>query len=186
MQEIDKRVVKELVYRVDNKYIMLDIDLECDSLFGKYDFRDIVNKNYDNFYKKGYCWRLNKREIEQIISQSREPRASIPAQIFMNAFHPIAFTEEGILALTDFIDSEIADDIFLNIVKAIIEVRMNNRKKMQKNVKQPYINNNYDEDLIKILDKLIEQNKKIIENDTKFGYLFMILMEPENSEIFFD
>ena len=63
---------------------------------------------------------------------------------------------------------------------------MNNRKKMQKNVKQPYINNNYDEDLIKILDKLIEQNKKIIENDTKFGYLFMILMEPENSEIFFD
>ncbi len=153
---------------------------------GKYDFRDKFIRNFVDFYEKGYCWPLTKREIEQIISQSSGSRASIPAEMFMNVNCPFALTEAGVIALSKTMDSEIASDIGFNIAKAIVEVRLKNRKNRHKNVDQPYLNNHHDENLIELLDILIEQNKTIVEYTTKIGHLFTVLIEPENSEILLD
>jgi len=123
--------VKNLVYTIRNQRVMLDHDLA--DLFGVE--TRVVNqqvKRNINKFPSDFMFRLSKEEYEnlksQFVSSSWGGRRTLP----------YAFTEKGMIMLSNVIRSPKADDISVLVVRTFTELRnlLAENKSLKRKIKQ--------------------------------------------------
>ena len=148
---ISKEEIKELIYTIRGKQVMLDSDVA--SLF-KYETKDLnrnVRNNRERF-PEYYCFKLTEDEYKSLrcknFTLNKKGRGE------HRKYLPYAFTEYGITMLAGLLKSEVAVNMSIKIVNTFIEMRK-------------FLNSNG-----QIFERLINLEYKLLEHDKKFDKVF--------------
>lgn len=144
---INSEDIKNLIYTVRGKQVMLDSDVamlyHCKT---KYVNR-VVKRNMDRF-PEDFCFQLNENEFQNLRCQF--VTSSISQNYGGRRYMPYVFTEQGIAMLSALLKSNIAIKVSINIMKAFIEMR-----------KFIYSNG-------QVFERLTTMEYKLLEHDKKF------------------
>lgn len=113
--------IKDLIYTVRGKQVMLDSDVaklyNCET---KYVNR-VVKRNIERFPEE-FCFQLEQEEFQNLRCQF--VTSSLEKQNYGGRrYMPYVFTEQGIAMLSALLKSEIAVNVSIQIMKAFIEMR---------------------------------------------------------------
>ena len=162
--------IKNLIYEVKGKQVMLDSDLarlyECKQ--GTKEINQAVRNNFTKFPER-FSWILTEDEWSFLRSNNLTLENKAPGRGHYRKYLPRVFTEEGVAMLATILHTKIASQISIRIMDAFVAMRK-------------YISNN-----------LLEQrfiNNMVLEHDSEIKLLqesFDKLEEKrKNQEIYFD
>lgn len=148
---IPDEVVMNKIYMIRNQKVMLDRDLA--ELYGvqAIRLREQVKRNKARF-PENFMFRLTEQEVEDMVSHF-----AIPSKQVLGGALPYAFTEHGVLMLSNVLKSERAIQMSIRIIEIFVKLR---------------------ELLLlhKDVSLLVEQiEKKLIKQDQKIEVLFTYL-----------
>jgi hypothetical protein len=148
---------------------MLDRDLAELYNVNSRALRQQVKRNIDKF-PEHFMFRLTEIEVELMVSQN-----AIPSKKALGGSLPYAFTEHGILQLSNVIKSERATQMSIKIIEIFVSLREfltdNLKVKLEiEEIKKKLANQNKNIELVfSYLDEMMEkQDKK--EERNKIGY----------------
>lgn len=166
-EELDVETIKNLIYTVRGKQIMLDSDVadiyHCET---KYVNR-VVKRNIERFPEE-FCFQLNENEFEalrcQFVTLNEKGRGQ------HRKYLPYVFTEQGIAMLSALLKSDVAVKVSVNIMKAFIEMRRFLMLNGQ------------------VFERLISVEQKLLQHDRRFDEIFnqLQLEEDIKQRIFFN
>ena len=165
--EIDNENIKNLIYTIRGKQVMLDSDVatlyQCET---KYVNR-VVKRNIERFPIE-FCFQLTENEFENLRCQF--VTSSSINNYGGRRYMPYVFTEQGIAMLSALLKSDIAIKVSVTIMKAFIEMRK-------------LLNNNG-----QFFERLSTLEYKQIENEKNFNKVFNLLQGEDNirQKIFFE
>ena len=150
--------IKERIYTVRGKQVMLDSDVAILYHYETRRINEAVKRNIGRF-PEDFCFKLTNEEY--IILKSQIATSNIEENIHARGGKkkiPYVFTEKGIIMLSGLLKNDIAVEVSIKIVEAFIQMRN-------------FINNNRN-----LLERVIsiENNvdKKFNEYDNKFEQIF--------------
>lgn len=156
-------VLVEKIYTLRHENIMLDRDLAV--LYGVETraLKQAVRRNMDKF-PKHFMFQLTAQEVDMMVSQS-----VIPSRQHLGGALPYAFTEHGVLMLSNVLKSDLATKISIKLIEIFVQLRRSL--------------NSYSE-----LRSEIEQIKKRLNNQDKnmevvFQYLDELAAKKQQSEV---
>lgn len=164
--------IQNLIYTIRGKQVMLDSDVamfyECET--------KVINqtrKRNINRFPEDFCFQLTEKEYETLRSQfvtSKIETNNNEERRGGRRYLPYVFTEQGIAMLSPLLNSEIAVQVSISIMRAFIEIR----KFIMENAP--------------ILERLTNVEYKLLEHDKNFDKLFNALQKDENfkQKIFFE
>jgi phage regulator Rha-like protein len=124
--------IKSIIYKIRGYQVMLDADLAKIYQVETKRLNEAVKRNIDRFPPE-FMFRLTKDEYENLRSQfvaSRDKYENLRSQIATSKdgkggrrYLPFAFTEHGVIMLSSVLNSKIANQINIAVVKAFIEMR---------------------------------------------------------------
>ena len=164
--EISNEEIKNLIYTIRGKQVMLDSDV---SRLFKYQTKDL-NRNVRNNIERFpgyYCFKLTNEEYKylrcKIFTLNENGRGQ------HRKYLPYVFTEYGITMLAGLLKSEVAVNVSIKIVNSFIEMR----KFLSANGQ--------------VFERLTNMEYKLLEHDKKFDIIFNQLQHEENikQRIFF-
>jgi len=166
--------IKNLIYTIRGKQVMLDSDVAMLYHYETKRVNETMKRNIERF-PKDFCFQLSKKELSSLRSQiATANRGNTTYISHSRRFLPYVFTEQGISMLSPLLESEIAIQVSINIMRAFVEMRK-------------FINANKDlfERVITIENKI---DTKFVDYDNKFELLFNELQKDENfkQKIFFE
>ena len=176
---ITKKNIKNMIYEVRGKQVMLDSDLAelygCAN--GTKDINKAVKRNIERFPEDFY-FKLSEKEIKNNMELcSRFHFGTLKLKQGNNLkYLPHVFTEQGVAMLASVLKTEVAAKVSVNIMRAFVEMRK-------------FINNNRDvfKRIISIENDLKLLNDKQVHNDEKFEILFnKFNNEGIKEKIFYD
>jgi len=181
---IDTENIKNLIYTIRGKQVMLDSDVAMLYHYETKKINEAVKRNIRRFPKK-FCFRLTKNEYETILLKKPNNWSQIAtSSTYKNrgiSYLPNAFTEQGIGMLSGLLKNEIAIQVSINIMDAFVEMRkfINANKNLFERVIN--IENTMNRNFTNI-------DKKLISYDNKFEQIFNELQKDENfkQKIFFE
>ena len=153
--------IQNLIYTIRGKQVMIDSDVaklyHCET---KYVNR-VVKRNIERFPEE-FCFQLTEEEYELLRCQFVTLKSGRGQH---RKYMPYAFTEHGITMLSGLLNSNVAIEVSIKIVKSFIEMRKFITKKGQ-----------------------ITERLTSIEHDKKFDTVFDKLQEKqiESQRIFYD
>lgn len=156
----DKIEIKNIIYEVRGKQVMLDSDLailyQCKN--GTKEINQAVQRNKEKFPNR-FCFQLTQKEIECLWSQNVTTNISSKRRS-----NPTVFTEQGIAMLATILKSKIATQVSIDIMDAFILMRK-------------YITKN-----------LIDCNQMLINHENRINLLEETLsnFKEKNNHIFFE
>lgn len=162
--------IKDLIYTVRGKQVMLDSDVaklyNCET---KYVNR-VVKRNIERFPEE-FCFQLEQEEFQNLRCQF--VTSSLKKQNYGGRrYMPYVFTEQGIAMLSALLKSEIAVNVSIQIMKAFIEMR-----------NFLFYNG-------QVFQEINAMKSKLLEHDEKFNIVFDKLQSKKekefNEKIFFD
>ena len=161
--------IKDLIYTVRGKQVMLDSDVaklyKCET---KYVNR-VVKRNIERFPEE-FCFQLEQEEFQNLRCQF--VTSSLEKQNYGGRrYMPYVFTEQGIAMLSGLLKNEIAVKVSINIMDAFVEMR-----------KFILSNGQVFDRLTNIEYKLLEQSKTLTEHEEKFEKVFDELQKNERKE----
>ena len=165
--EIFNDRIKELIYTIRGKQVMLDSDVarlyNCETKY----INRVVKRNFNRFPEE-FCFKLTECEFEVLRCQIGTLNESGRGK--HRKYLPFVFTEQGIAMLSALLKSDIAVSVSINIMKAFIEMR-----------KFLLING-------QVFERLTNIEYKLLEHDKKFDKVFDYLQTKENikQRIFFE
>jgi len=114
---IPNEVVLKKIYQLREQKIMLDRDLA--ELYGvkAIRLREQVKRNQERF-PKNFMFQLTEQEVEDMVSQN-----AIPSRQILGGALPYAFTEHGILMLSNVLKSEKAIQMSIRIIEIFVKLR---------------------------------------------------------------
>jgi len=126
----DLQNIKSLIYKIRGYQVMLDADLAKIYQVETRRLNEAVKRNIDRFPPE-FMFRLTKDECENLMSQiatSKAEHENLKSQIVTSSWGgrrklPFAFTEHGVIMLSSVLNSKIANQINIAVVKAFIEMR---------------------------------------------------------------
>jgi len=154
----EKQNIKSMIFKVRGFQVMLDEDLAKIYLVETKRLNEAVKRNIDRFPPE-FMFQLTNEEYELLRTNS-----NLKSQIATSSWGgrrklPFAFTEHGVIMLSSVLNSEIATEVNIAVVKAFIDMRRYISKPIQKKIS----------DLEKILmlhindtNKNFKEHKKII------------------------
>ena len=105
------------IYMIRNQKVMLDRDLA--ELYGvqAIRLREPVKRNRARF-PENFMFRLTEQEAEDMVSQN-----AIPSKQVLGGALPYAFTEHGVLMLSNVLKSERAIQMSIRIIEIFVKLR---------------------------------------------------------------
>lgn len=165
--ETSNEEIKNLIYIVRGKQVMLDSDVA--RLFG-YQTKDLnrnVKNNIERF-PEYYCFQLTEEEYKSLRCKNFTLNKNGRGQ--HRKYMPYVFTEHGITMLAGLLKSDIAVNISIKIVNTFIEMR------------KFLIQNG------QVFDRISTLEYKQIENEKNFDKIFNMLQNKDDvkQKIFFE
>ena len=119
--EISDTEIKNLIYTIRDKQVMLDSDV---AKLYHYETKYInlaVKRNIERF-PKAFCFQLTETELDNMWLQFATTSKADNKYRRKNHL-PYAFTEQGIAMLSGLLKNDIAVKVSINIMNAFIEMR---------------------------------------------------------------
>ena len=165
--ETKEKNIKELIYTIRGKQVMLDSDVarlyQCETKY----LNRVVKRNIERFPDE-FCFQLKEEEYKSLRCQFVTLEKNKRGQ--HRKYMPYAFTEHGITMLAGLLNSDIAVDISIRIVKAFITMR------------KFLITNG------QVFERLTNVEHKLLEHDNKINQVFDVLQKDKEEfkqKIFF-
>ena len=169
IQIINNEGIKNLIYTVRGKQVMLDSDV---AMLFEYETKDLnrnVKNNIERF-PEYYCFQLTEEEYKVLRCKNFTLNKKGRGQ--HRKYLPYVFTEYGITMLAGLLKSEVAINMSIRIVNTFIEIRKLIVSKGN------------------IYDRITNVEYKLLEQDEKFDIVFDQLRSKKEQEfhqkIFFD
>jgi len=108
--------IKSMIFKIRGYQVMLDEDLARIYQVETRVMNQAVKRNIDRFPPE-FMFQLTKTEYDNLISQSVTSSWGGRRKL------PFAFTEHGVIMLSSILNSQIATQVNISIVKAFIEMR---------------------------------------------------------------
>ena len=165
--EISNEEIKNLIYTIRGKQVMLDTDVAKLFRYATKDLNRNVKNNIERF-PEYYCFQLTEKEYKSLRCKNFTLNENGRGQ--HRKYLPYVFTEYGITMLAGLLKSNVAVNISIKIVNTFIEMRK-------------FIMFNG-----QIFERLTNVEYKLLEHDKKFDILFEQLQHEENikQKIFFE
>ena len=179
---IEYENIKSLIYTIRGKQVMLDGDVARLYEYETKRVNEKVRRNIKRF-PEDFCFQITEKEFESLRLQiatlkERDNKSSRSQFATLNKagrgqnlkYLPYVFTEQGISMLSPLLNSEIAIQVSINIMRAFVEMR----KFMMSNAS--------------MLERLTKVEYKLLEHDENFNKLFNELQKADNfkQKIFFE
>lgn len=163
-KEISSNEIKELIYNIRGKQVMLDSDVARLYHYETRRINETVKRNSERFPVE-FCFQLTSKEYETLKSQIATSNVRGGKQKL-----PYVFTEKGIIMLSGLLKNEVAIEVSIKIVEAFVEMRK-------------FISSNG-----QLFERLTNVEYKLLEHDKKFDQVFEQLQHEENikQKIFFE
>lgn len=163
-KEISSSEIKELIYNIRGKQVMLDSDVARLYHYETRRINETVKRNSERFPVE-FCFQLTSKEYETLKSQIATSNVRGGKQKL-----PYVFTEKGIIMLSGLLKNEIAIEVSIKIVEAFVEMKK-------------FISSNG-----QLFERLTSVEYKLLEHDKKFDQVFEQLQHEENikQKIFFE
>ena len=163
-KEISSSEIKELIYNIRGKQVMLDSDVARLYHYETRRINETVKRNSERFPVE-FCFQLTSKEYETLKSQIATSNVRGGKQKL-----PYVFTEKGIIMLSGLLKNEIAIEVSIKIVEAFVEMKK-------------FISSNG-----QLFERLTNVEYKLLEHDKKFDQVFEQLQHEENikQKIFFE
>ena len=157
--KVKDEIIVEKIFHVRGIKVMLDRDLA--ELYGiqAIRLREQVKRNKNRF-PKHFMFQLTKKEVEDMVSQN-----AIPSKQVLGGSLPYAFSEHGILMLSNVLKSARAIKMSIRIIEVFIKM-------------QSMLSAHKD-----ILLKLEQLEQKVNKNDQSIHIIFNALKKLLNPEI---
>ena len=175
MNEVKEKLnIKDMIYEVRGKQVMLDSDLaklyQCKN--GTKEINQAVKNNANKFPER-FSWRLTEKETKKFLVKSFDQKVETRGGRYKN---PRVFTEQGVAMLATILKSKVATEVSIAIMDAFVEMR-----------KFIYSNRDMFTRVISIENDLKLLNDKQDINEEKFELIFTELGKKEFKEqLFFD
>jgi len=114
---IPDEVIVSKIYRIRNQKVMLDRDLAELYDIKAIRLREQVKRNADRF-PENFMFQLTEEEVELMVSQN-----AIPSKQHLGGALPYAFTEHGVLQLSNVLKSGRAVQVSINIIEVFVKMR---------------------------------------------------------------
>ena len=165
--EISNEEIKNLIYTIRGKQVMLDSDVARLFKYATKDLNRNVKNNIERF-PEYYCFQLTDEEYKSLRSKNFTLNENGRGQ--HRKYLPYVFTEYGITMLAGLLKSEVAVNVSIKIVNTFIEMRK-------------FISANG-----QLFERLTNVEYKLLEHDKKFDEVFNQLQQEENikQKIFFE
>ena len=170
VMEYKKEDIKNLIYTVRGKQVMLDSDVAMLYHYETKNVNKAMKRNIDRF-PEDFCFQLTgvgSRKLEVPIWNLKFRKKNYGGRRYL----PYVYTEQGISMLAGVLKNEIAIQVSINIIRAFIEMRK-------------FIANNSN-----MFNRLTTVEYKLLEYDEKFNQVFNQLQNKKENEfkqkIFFD
>lgn len=165
--EISNEEIKNLIYTIRGKQVMLDSDVARLFKYATKDLNRNVKNNIERF-PEYYCFQLTDEEYKSLRCKNFTLNENGRGQ--HRKYLPYVFTEYGITMLAGLLKSEVAVNVSIKIVNTFIEMRK-------------FISENG-----QLFERLTNVEYKLLEHDKKFDEVFNQLQLEENikQRIFFD
>lgn len=168
---IENKDIKSLIYTVKGKQVMLDSDVAMLYERETKVINQTMKRNLKRF-PEDFCFQLTEEEYKflrsQIVTLDESGRGK------HRKYLPYVYTEHGVSMLSPLLNSEIAIEVSIKIIRAFVEMRK-------------FINTNKQlfERVVTIENKM---DQKFINYDNKFEQIFNALQKNENfkQKIFFE
>jgi len=110
-------LISNKIYTIRGLQVMLDRDLA--ELYGvkPIRLREQVKRNIERF-PIDFMFQLYENEVNLMVSQN-----AIPSKQHLGGGLPFVFTEQGVATLSSVLTSKIAVDIYINIMRAFVNMR---------------------------------------------------------------
>lgn len=109
--------IKNLIYHIRGKAVMLDSDLANLYQVPTSRLNEAVKRNIRRF-PEDFMFQLTKEEFKNLMSQ-----IAISSPHGGRRKLPLMFTEQGVAMLSGVLNSEIAIDVNINIMRAFVQLR---------------------------------------------------------------
>ena len=175
--EIAIEDIKNLIYTVRGKQVMLDSDVAMLYHYETKRINETVSRNKERF-PENFCFKLTEDEVKKLKTQVASSNLNNENNNFLRSqfatlneknsrgkhrkYLPYVFTEQGIAMLSGLLKNEIAIQVSINIMNAFVEMR-----------KFLMING-------QVFERLISVEHKLLEHDKKFDEVFNQLQQEEN------
>ena len=171
-KEISDEDIKNLIYTIRGKQVMLDSDVAMLYHYPTKRINETVNRNIQRF-PENFCFQLTENEFQILRSQiatSKQIEKTTTELRGGRRYFPYVFTEQGIAMLSGLLKNEIAIQVSINIMNAFVEMRK-------------FLNTNG-----QIFERLTNVEYKLLEHDKKFDKIFDQFQHEENikQKIFFE
>ena len=165
--EITNEEIKNLIYTIRGKQVMLDSDVARLFKYATKDLNRNVKNNIERF-PEYYCFQLTDEEYKSLRCKNFTLNENGRGQ--HRKYLPYVFTEYGITMLAGLLKSEVAVNVSIKIVNTFIEIRK-------------FISANG-----QLFERLTNVEYKLLEHDKKFNEVFNQLQHEENikQKIFFE
>ena len=147
--EINNEDIKNLIYTIRGKHVMLDSDVAMLYGYPTKRINETVKRNIERF-PENFCFQLSENEVKNLRSQIET--SSLEKENYGGRrYLPYVFTEQGIAMLSGLLKNEIAIKISISIINAFVEMRK-------------FLNNNG-----QVFERISTLEYKQIENEKKFN-----------------
>ena len=166
--EISNDEIKNLIYTIRGKQVMLDSDVAMLYHYETKNINKAVKRNIDRFPEE-FCFQLTENEFQTLrfqIGTSKQNEEFRGERRYL----PYVFTEQGIAMLAGVLKNDIAVKVSISIIKSFIETR----KFLATNGQ--------------LFERLTNVEYKLLDHDKKFDKVFDQLQNEENikQKIFFE
>lgn len=148
--------IMNYIYRIDGIHFMLDKDLAVLYQTETRTLKQAVKRNIERF-PSDFMFELSDKQIDSMVSQF-----VIPSKGHFGGAKPFAFTEQGVAMLSSVLNTKVAIEVSIQIIRAFIEMRK-------------LITNN-----VLVHQRLDRIENKQIETDHKFEQVFKALEQNNN------
>lgn len=166
---IQKEEIKNLIYTIRGKQVMLDSDVAMLYQYTTKNINKAVKRNLERF-PEDFCFQLTEMEFQDLRFQIGTLKKKANNGEVTRKYLPYVFTEQGISMLSGILKNEIAVKVSVNIMRAFVEMR----KFLMENGQ--------------VFERLTKVEYKLLEHDKKFEELFNQFQLEENikQRIFFE
>ena len=165
-------ILAERIYRLRDENVMLDRDLA--DLYGvkAIRLREQVRRNIEKF-PGHFMFQLNDAEVDIMVSQN-----AIPSRQYLGGALPYAFTEHGVLMLSNVLKSNLAIKMSIKLIEIFVQLRKSLNTYTELSLEIERIKkklNNQDKNIelvFQYLDELAEKKESLASTERRqIGYV---------------
>lgn len=163
-------MLAEKIYVLRHENVMLDRDLA--ELYGVKPFRlrEQVRRNIEKF-PEHFMFQLTEEEVDIMVSQN-----AIPSRQHLGGALPYAFTEHGVLMLSNVLKSELATKMSIKLIEIFVQLRRSLSSYSELRLEIEHIKkklNNQDKNMevvFQYLDELADKKQQPENERKRIGY----------------